>query len=316
MVKNIGRPKANEDDIDALFKLPLTEFTGARKTLAARLKKEGHADEAAQVAALAKPSVSAWTVNQLYWNHRDEFDQLIDAGRRFRRAQASRSGTKVADMRDALDARRQVLIELADLATTLLRDAGTNPSLETIRRVTTTLEALSAYEAIPDAGRLTKDVDPPGFESLASFVPGASMPKRTEEHARVSSSTKSAVAPKSQAKPKPTSGPSRLEETRQARIAIAKVSLQDAKKSLVEARAKVQSLETMQKKADADVKEAEKQRRDAEERLKKARAASDDAARRARRVSFDVRVAAKTLDEARLAVEKATTDLESLFRES
>ena len=72
----------------------------------------------------------------------------------------------------------------------------------------------------------------------------------------------------------------------------------------------------MQKKADGEVKEAEKQRRDAEERLKKARAASDDAARRARRVSFDVRVAAKTLDEARLAVEKATRDLESLFRES
>ena len=38
MVRNISKL---EDEIDALFTLPLAEFTGARNTLAARLKKEG-----------------------------------------------------------------------------------------------------------------------------------------------------------------------------------------------------------------------------------------------------------------------------------
>ena len=71
------------DEVDALFKLPLAEFTGARNTLGARLKKSGQGDEAARVKALAKPSISAWAVNQLYWHHREAFDQLIDSGERF-----------------------------------------------------------------------------------------------------------------------------------------------------------------------------------------------------------------------------------------
>src|SRR5258708_3851277 len=41
-----------EDDVDALFRLPLPEFTGARNTLAARLKKSGRGDEAFRVKAL------------------------------------------------------------------------------------------------------------------------------------------------------------------------------------------------------------------------------------------------------------------------
>jgi len=41
------------DDIDALFKLPLTEFVGARKALAVRLKQSGFVSEAERVKALA-----------------------------------------------------------------------------------------------------------------------------------------------------------------------------------------------------------------------------------------------------------------------
>ena len=59
---------------------------------------------------LTKPPVSAWAVNQLYWNHRDEFEQLIATGKRFYSAQASRSAAKAANMRDSLDARRQALV--------------------------------------------------------------------------------------------------------------------------------------------------------------------------------------------------------------
>ena len=66
--------------------------------------------------ALAKPSVTAWAVNQLYWQHREEFDRLIATGQRFRQAQTSGRSGKVADMREALDARRQALSRLSDLA--------------------------------------------------------------------------------------------------------------------------------------------------------------------------------------------------------
>src|SRR5687767_2646967 len=162
-----------EKDLDALFRLPLAEFTGARNELAARLKKEGRGDDAARVKALAKPPVSAWAVNQLYWNHREAFDGLIASGERFHKAQKS---GKTADMRTALDERREALADLSALATSLLQDAGHSPSLDTIRRITSTLEAMSVYASrsnAPRPGRLTEDVDPPGFESFGSFVPTA-----------------------------------------------------------------------------------------------------------------------------------------------
>jgi len=54
-----------------------------------------------------------------------------------------------------------------------LRDAGHSPTPDTLRRVVTTLEALSAYALLPNGptpGRLSQDVDPPSFESLASLM--------------------------------------------------------------------------------------------------------------------------------------------------
>src|SRR5712664_2694536 len=96
--RNVSKTNGTlEDDVDALYKLPLTEFTAARNALAGRLKQGGRGNEADFVKALVKPSISAWAVNQLYWKHRDAFDQLIATGERFRQAQASRLARKVAD---------------------------------------------------------------------------------------------------------------------------------------------------------------------------------------------------------------------------
>src|SRR2546428_7024679 len=225
-----------DDDIDALFKLPLTAFVGARKALAARLKQNGLVSEAEGVKALAKPSISAWTVNQLYWRQRDAFDELIATSQRFRKAQTS---GKMVNMREALDARREALSHLSDLATEALRDAGHNPSLDTLRRIATTLEALSVATSLsdhPTLGRLTEDIDPPGFDSFGSFTPSAGITKRAAEPLHVSPSKKAVTASsKAQA-----AEASRREE-RQARINAAKASLQQARKSLTAARAAVKS---------------------------------------------------------------------------
>ncbi len=161
MVRNSGKRESNgtgkenetsgklEGDVDALFRLPLAEFIAARKTLAARLKQVGRGDEADRVKALVKPSISAWAANQLYWKHRETFDRLIATGQRFRKAQTSGLAGKVAEMRGALDARREALSDLSRLATELLRDAGHNPTLDTMRRITTAREAMSAYASRP-----------------------------------------------------------------------------------------------------------------------------------------------------------------------
>ena len=305
-----------EADLDALFRLPLAEFTGARNALAAQLKKSGRGEEkaeAARVKALAKPSISAWAVNQLYWNHREAFDQLIASGERFHKAQKS---GKVADMRTALDARREALTHLSDLATSLLQSAGHNPTLDTIRRITTTLEAMSVYASRSDAprpGRLTHDVDPPGFEALAAFIPGAGGTGSTREPTRSTPSPKPADRSRKAA---PDEDERQLKETRKADIAAARVSLQNAKRSLTEARARAQRLEASKKEASTEAKEAEKHRRDAEKIFEEAKKASEGAVSRARSVAIEAEEAAREVKDAERSVENASKELESLFRES
>lgn len=319
---------AFDDDLDALFRLPLAEFTGARNALSARLKKSGRGDDASRVKALAKPSISAWAVNQLYWNHRAAFDRLIASADRFHKAQASPGGGKIADMRTALDARREALTHLTDLATSLLRAGGQNPTPDTIHRITTTLEGISAYVSrsnAPRPGRLTHDVDPPGFESLASFVPAAGITRPAKEAAREPARDPAAsmpslmsikTAPSARRKFASDNNKRQLEETRQTKIAAAKVSLHDARRSLAKARARAQSSEAAQKKADAVAKKAEMHRRDVERSLEKAKAAAEDAARRVRSVAAKLEEATTAMNDAERTVEKASQELESLSRES
>jgi hypothetical protein len=229
------------DEIDALFALPLTEFIDGRNALAARMKREKRIDEAERVKALAKPPVSAWAVNQLYWKHREEFERLLAAGKRFRDAQTSQLTGKTADVRGTQDERRDAVSSLARLAAAVLRDAGHNASPDIIRRIATTLEAMSAYASLPNApppGRLAADVDPPGFDALTALIPGGH------------------VAPKTKVQ-KP-------DEDRPAKIAAAKAALREA--------------EGVLKQAQADAREAEKTKREAEKRFALASADAEQAA--------------------------------------
>ena len=197
-----------------------------------------------------------------------------------------------------------------------MSEAGHNASPETIRRITTTLEAVSAQASPADGptlGRLSQDVDPPGFELLAAFIPaggtkGNAAPARTGSAAPGVSSQQKTARERDEKR--------KLEQTRQVRIAAAKMALQAAKRALVAARNRGQSLESTHKKANAEVKDAEKRKREAEERLKHANAALEEAARRAQNVADDVEEAAKMVEEARRAVEAESKELESLFGEA
>jgi hypothetical protein len=320
-----------EDDVDALFKLPLAEFTGARNNLAARLKREGRADDSNFVKALAKPSISAWAVNQLHWNHREAFDRLLATSQQFRQSQTSHTTTRMADLRASLDARREALSQLSDLATVLLREAGHNPTPDTIHRITTTLEALSAHATLsggPTPGRLSEDVDPPSFASLAALIPGipgTDTTKTNEELTRVIPSQKSGVVTAKTRQATPSGNAQKVsedEETRRAGIAAAKVSLQEARRSLTEAQRRAQRSEAAQKtarteakKADAEARQAEKHLRDAEQRFNKASAASQDAAHRAERICAEAKEAAQDVEAAERTIKEASKELELFLQE-
>jgi hypothetical protein len=84
-----GQAQAVPVSIDALYQLPLTEFTPARNALATRLRKSGKTGESDEVRSLVKPSIPAWAVNQVYWKNRAAFDRLLSAGDRLRKAWAN-----------------------------------------------------------------------------------------------------------------------------------------------------------------------------------------------------------------------------------
>lgn len=163
-----------EQDIDALFRLSLAEFTSARNALAARLKKEKRAIDAERVKSLAKPPAPAWAVNQVYWENPKAIDRLLAAAKRVRDAQTGR--IKNADVRELLVEKKRLTAELVERAAAILRAAGHAASPDALRRVTATLESLAVWgdaEGAPTAGRLTAELDPPGFDALAAVVGGA-----------------------------------------------------------------------------------------------------------------------------------------------
>ena len=56
-----------ESAIDDLYQLPLEAFVAERNALATAVRKAGDRAAADRVKALAKPSATAWAVNQAWW---------------------------------------------------------------------------------------------------------------------------------------------------------------------------------------------------------------------------------------------------------
>jgi DNA repair exonuclease SbcCD ATPase subunit len=303
-----------QHDLDALFALPLTEFTAARNALATRLKKAGEPGDADRIKSLAKPSVAAWAVNQLFWKHRIAFDRLLDAGERFRNAQTAQLAGKSADLRAPLEARRAALSELSTHAAKILAEGGSAATPDTMRRVTTTLEALSTYAGIPDTplpGRLTDDVQPPGFEALAALVPRVGS-DRTGGPTRVIPFEFKQPSRKSARKPADEVDEKARAAERKAQIAGARAAIQEAERTLRDARKAAQKAEEELKKAAARAKEADAEKQKLEQQFETLTAQADEARKNARAVAAAAEGAAQEVEDAERALEKATRALESL----
>ena len=166
-----------DQELDRLFQAPFAEFVGARNGLAAMLKKAGRADESARMRGLAKPSYTAWLVNQLYWNARDVLDAFLKASDRVRAAeQALLEGRKAAGHLDLVQARTAALQQLMTRASARAAEEGTPLSPALGERLKTTLEAIGAFGSADSRharGRLQEDLDPPGFAAFAALASGA-----------------------------------------------------------------------------------------------------------------------------------------------
>jgi hypothetical protein len=302
-------------DIDALFQLPLGEFTAARNALASQLKKDGRHAEATEVKALTKPSASAWVVNQLFWRHRKLFDRLLESGDRLRRAHAERLTGHAA--RDPVTERREAVAELATRAADLLKEAGHGGTRDLIRRVTSTLDALSSYGSLPNApaaGRLTDDLEPPGFEAALGLMPAAG--KRAAEGPPIQMRVPGVEPPAKRANvAKETAAAARrAEEDRKRLAAAAKADVRTAEHALNLARKQAERATATLEKAAARAKAIDAERAQMEKRL--ARIAKDaeaahtearDAAATAERATQAAADAERALELARNGLQKSPT---------
>ena len=179
-----------------LYGLPLEEFTKARDELGKELRRAGRKEAADEVKALRKPSVSAWTVNQLARRRPQEIRGLVKSGEELRKAQRAAVGGRGPEaLRDASRSHRDRLDELTAAARHELGADG-----PTLQRVIQTLRAASVDKETSKAllaGTLTGDVEQSGFGPVLSAVPARTSRARPRPKAK----------PKTEPKPKPPPKP-------------------------------------------------------------------------------------------------------------
>ncbi len=271
-------------EIDALFQLSLAEFTGARNALVKRLKSEGRTLDAERVKALAKPTAPAWAVNQLYWQDPKAIERLLTLGERVRKAQTGQ--VKNADLRALIEEKKQMTNALLAKASAILEEAGHAASADSMRRVSSTLESLAAWgdtEGAPKAGRLTADLDPPGFETLAALMGGG---EKLETEKVLLFRARKPV------------------EDRAAVRARLLEAVQAADKALREAHRDAERAESALAKANARVAAVEKQKEEIEARYAEAKEA-------ARLASSDAKKTAQAVTDAERSLANAKGKLET-----
>jgi hypothetical protein len=296
----MARASKSDSPVDRLYQLPLSEFVTARNALA----KESGAD-AAEIRSLQKPSVPAWAVNQLYWQRRDVYDDLIARAQDLRATHDATLGGKRPDLRGASRAHEDA-VDGALKATLGLLAADGQPVTEATRQaVATTLRGLPADEP---PGRLTRQLQPRGFEMLAGAARGGTVrlapaPAKIDRAAAAGPAKASAAAR--------TQDRERLAAAREALT----VATRDAR--LAEQAARREEFEAARAARDAD--KAQQRVEIAREALREAQAALDAATReaeaadetrataqeRAAHAAKDVKESREREKKARAAVEKA-----------
>jgi hypothetical protein len=255
-------------EIDRLYQLPLDEFTAARNALA-----RAAGDGAADVRALVKPPIAAWAVNQLYWRDGDTWNALVAAAENARRAHRAVLSGKGGDVRAATRVHDEA-VEQALKATLALLKSGGHPATDATKQaIATTLRAVPGDER---AGRLTRALQPGGFEALAglSIAAGESRPQKAPP---------SRPAAPSRAAPRATVDAKALTRARQAAASSTR-ALQDA--------------ESAARRAEFEVARTEREEKRAAEALEKAREALERARAQVRAAEADAAAAARARDTA------------------
>jgi hypothetical protein len=245
-----------DDEVDALYRVPLGEFTSARNALA---KARGAAG--GEIRALEKPTLSAWAVNQLYWRDRTVYDALVKAAVAMRQAHVQVISGHSADVGAAETTHAAARRDATQAARRLIEESGEKASPATIDAIAETLQALPAED--PQPGRLTKGLKPLGFSALMALgIPVVQGPRPT---------------PRPASAPSPAADPGIYKQA-EKRLRAAEAREAEAEAALAAAREAASQAERELERIRDQVQFLVKQRDDAEQVVRKRERALQDAA--------------------------------------
>jgi hypothetical protein len=182
-----------------LYGVAPPEFVARRAELAAGARRAGDQPAARQIAALRKPTQSAWVVNQLARSVPSAASQLSDLGADLRKAQRTLDGGAI---RELSVRRRELIDELTRQAFAAVGQAAPPAALRD--EVTTTLAAVVADPEVAgqfEAGAMARAARSDGFGATGPLLtvvgPTDAAPARERPAARASGKAPAAAGKRS-----------------------------------------------------------------------------------------------------------------------
>jgi hypothetical protein len=235
---------ANDEDtmqlaVDELYSADPDAFMERRSALSAAAKKSGDPASAKQIAALRKPTRSAFTVNLLARTDPDAVAELLDLGSQLRDAERSVDAKQI---RELTTRRRRLVDELTRRAFDILDERS--PSSAIRDEVVSTLTAALADEEVADQvadGTLVKPARWEGFgfggDPDLSLVP-SSPAKRTPPAKAPKAPARKGMSTQDAAEARRVAAEQEAEQRAQAKAAAAAAKqekLDDARRAVDEA---------------------------------------------------------------------------------
>jgi len=161
--------------LERLYSAPLSAFVSERKAIARELRTAGDRDGARAIEKTQRPSVAAWTLNQLARRHPRALGAFLDCVDR-----------QLAGALEAREDEKRALAQLLEHTREILESDGHAPSRTNIERITRALRSAAVdaeARAALERGRLAGDPEPgDALDVLAAIAPAAasSSPKTPE----------------------------------------------------------------------------------------------------------------------------------------
>jgi hypothetical protein len=278
--------------VDELYSLDPDEFVDRRRDLAAEARRGGDSAAATEIAGLRKPTRSAWTMNALARAEPDAFEPVVDIGDQLREAERALDGQR---MRELSGRRRDLIADISRRAFAASGQRSPSPALRD--EVMGTLTAAFADPGLVDllrSGTLLRSAQWDGFGSairpdLALVPPPARPAAAQRPRPAAAKGPRAKAAPQ---RPRAATTVETVEAARAARAARAeqeRQARQDRREQIAHVRKRVTEAERELASAEAD----EQRHRDRvgrlEEQLAETRRALDQARVRVRRAKTELR---------------------------